>query len=277
MNTLGISRRRLCQAAALTSLSALARPGRPAVQSAGMLDLEDPEDALTAMVKMRGSLVAEDVPHWYAGTMYAVLPGRAPVPLVDFEGSEIDYYERQPDGSYHAHAATVSLFRDTETGKILDTFDNPITGERNEVRPNTISVNAYYVYSVKGFKRSDDPRPLPDMPGIHRQLKWLESGDHVWLTMRRPYPPAVPMGEHQLIRGSLQELHDPDLARVHTTGAPTYVSPWLDWLNMGDRPGHALWVGPARKLDSIAEYPRQLLDYLEKNFPEKTTARPAGR
>ncbi len=30
-------------------------------------------------------------------------------------------------------------------------------------------------------------------------------------------------------------------------------------------------------LDSIADYPRELLDYLEKNFPEKMTARPTGR
>ena len=64
------------------------------------LDLDKPEDALTAMVKMRASLEATDSPHWYFGTIYAVLPGKAPIPMVDYEGSEIDYYERQEDGSY---------------------------------------------------------------------------------------------------------------------------------------------------------------------------------
>ncbi|MDP6151640.1 MAG: hypothetical protein QGH46_10490, partial [Gammaproteobacteria bacterium] len=79
------------------------------------LDLKDPGDCLTAMVKMRASLEAVDSPNWYFGTIYGVLPGQAPVPMVDYEGSEIDYYERQADGSYRAYGATVSFFRDTVT------------------------------------------------------------------------------------------------------------------------------------------------------------------
>jgi len=238
------------------------------------LDLADPHDALTAMIKMRGSLIAEDVPHWYFGTIYGVLPGRAPVPMVDFEGSEIDFYSRQPDGAYHAFASTVSVFRDRGTGAILESFDNPITGKRNEVRPNTISVDAYYIYSVNGFKRSDDERPLPGTPQIDRLLEWNESGEHIWLTMRRSYPAGLPLGEHQLTRGLLSELHDPSRPKVHTTAAPTYISPWPAWMDMEGHPGHTVWAGPARKLDSVKQYPHELLDFLERNYPEKLTARP---
>ena len=73
------------------------------------LDLELDADALTAMVKMRGSLIAEDVPHWYYGTIYGVLPGEAPLPMVDFEGSEIDYYERHSavELDIYAHPSAV--------------------------------------------------------------------------------------------------------------------------------------------------------------------------
>ncbi len=250
-------------------------PGESRAALRRTLDYSDPEDALTAMVKMRGSLLPEDVPHWYAGTIYAVLPGRSPLPLLSFEGSEIDYYERQPDGSYHAYAATVSIFRDRDSGRRLDSFTNPLTGIRSEVRANSISLKAHYIYSVHGFKRSDDPRPLPEEARIQRLLEWQESGDHVWLSMRRAYPPGATRGEHQLVRGSLAELHDPDRPKVYTTAAPTYVSPYLPWLGMGDLAGHALWVGPARKLDSVSEYPRELLDYLERHFPEKLSARPS--
>jgi hypothetical protein len=238
------------------------------------LDLGDPDEALTAMIKMRGSLLAEDVPHWYCGTIYAVLPGAGPQPLVDFEGSEIDYYERQPNGSYHAYSATVSFFRDRQTGRRVEVFTNPYTGERREVIGNTINVKAYYIYSKYGFKRSDDDRPLPAEPRIQRLLEWRESGPHVWLTMRRAYPPGQPRGEHQLVRGALRELHDPDLPKVYTTATPTYVSPYLPWMGMDELGGHALWVGPARKLDSIDEYPRELLDFVTKYYPEKLTARP---
>lgn len=267
------SRRSFCLGLAAGSATAM-MPARANAERQPILDLTDGDDALTALIKMRGSLVAEDVPYWYYGTIYAVLPGKTPFPLVDFEGSEIDYYERQPDGSYHAYAATASFFRDTHSGQLIDVFDNPITGRRNEVRPNTITVDAHYVYSAKGFKRSDDPRPFDDSASITDLLDWRESGDDIWLTMRRAYPPGLPMAEHQLVRGSLAQLHDPSSKRVCTTAAPTYISPWLEWLDMRGHPGHTVWAGPAKKLDRVEDYPAELLGMMEKHFPEKLTAKP---
>ncbi|MDH3739844.1 MAG: DUF1838 domain-containing protein [Alphaproteobacteria bacterium] len=270
-----VTRRSFCLALSSAGLGACS----PAIlESASLrrtLDLGLDADALTAMVKMRGSLVAEDVPHWYYGTIYGVLPGEAPLPLVDFEGSEIDYYERQADGSYRAYGATVSFFRDTQTKKRIFTFDNPITGKRNAVEPNSISVKAHYIYSVNGMKRSDDLRPIPANGSITNHLNWREADDQIWLTMRRSYPAGLPMGEHQLVRGSLRELHNPNTSKVYTTAAPTYISPWLRWMDMRDHPGHTVWAGPAKKLDSIAQYPRELLTFMEKNYPEKLTAKPS--
>jgi hypothetical protein len=269
-----LNRRNFLQAAAASGL-AVSSTSLAGNHFQRTLDLSDPQDCLTAMVKMRASLIAEDSPNWYFGTIYGVLPGKAPVAMVDYEGSEIDYYERQPDGSYRAYAATVSFFRDTRTRKRIDVFDNPITGKRNEVRPNSISVKAHYIYSVFGGKRSDDERPLGTTPVIQDQLKWTESGDYVWLNTRRPYPTGLAMGEDQTLQGSLRELHDPDASKVYATASPTYMSPWLGWMDMQGHPGHTVWAGPARKVDSVEEYPRELLDYLEKNFPHKLTAKPA--
>jgi hypothetical protein len=268
-----LSRRRVLQLAALAGIAAPTAANSDTTLRR-TLDLTKPEDNLTAMIKMRGSLLAEDTPHWYFGTIYAVLPDKAPIPLIDYEGSEIDYYERQADGSYRAYGATVSFFKDTRTRKWLKTFDNPITGKTVEVKPNTINVRAHYVYSIYGGKRSDDPQPLSTTPVIQDMLKWTESGDHVWLNMRRLYPPGLLMGEDQTIQGSLQELHDPNLPKVYTTASPTYIAPWLSWLDMQDHPGHMVWVGPARKLDSIKQYPRELLDLIEKYHPEKLSAKP---
>jgi hypothetical protein len=268
-----LNRRRFLQTTALAgaTLPALAQTTGPVSRT---LDLTNPQDCLTAMIKMRGSLLAEDSPNWYFGTIYGVLPGKAPIPMVDYEGSEIDYFERQPDGSYHGYAATVSFFRDTQTRKLLDTFENPITGKTNKVQPNSISVKAHYIYSIYGGKRSDDERPLGNKAIIQKQMKWTESGEHIWLNMRRPYPSGLAMGEDQTIQGSLRELHDPDSSKVYTTASPTYISPWLRWMDMQGHPGHTVWAGPARKLDSVKQYPRELLDFMEKNFPEKLTAKP---
>jgi len=265
--------RRLFLGAAAGSAALAGMPALSAMPSR-YLDLRDPEDALTAMVKMRGSLEPVDVPHWYEGTIYGILPGRGPIPMVDFEGSEIDYYEKQPDGSYYAYGATVSFFKDTRTGEFIDTFENPITGKTNKVEPNTINVKAHYIYSIYGMKRSDDPTPFDDTPLIQDKLKWSESGENTWLTMRRSYPPNVPFGEHQIIRGLSAELYDPDVASVAATASPTYMSPWLRWMDMKGHEGHTIWAGPAHKLKSIEQYPQHMLDKMEKYFPHKLTAKP---
>jgi hypothetical protein len=276
MNKLALTRRQLLAGAgaATLSINGLAADSGEAPLKR-LYNYADPNDALTAMIKMRGSLVAEDVPNWYFGTIYGILPGQAPIPMVDYEGSEIDYFERQSDGSYRAYAATLSFFRDPVTRKRIDKFNNPITGKVNDVRPNNIQVKAHYIYSIYGEKRSDDPRPLGETPSLHQKMKWSESGDHVWLNLRRPYPPALTMGEDQIISGSLRELHDPSISKVYTIGNPTYMAPWLFWMDMKGHPGHTVWAGPARKLDSVKQYPRELLDYMEKNYPEKLTAKPA--
>ncbi len=83
------------------------------------------------------------------------------------------------------------------------------------------------------------------------------------------------MGEDQIISGSLRELHDPSAKMVYTIGNPTYMAPWLFWMDMKGHEGHTVWAGPARKLDSVKQYPRELLDYMEKYYPEKLTAKPA--
>ena len=75
-----ISRRRLLQAAGAVSLATHVPTRAAGAHSlVRTLDLDDPEDALTAMVKMRASLLPEDCPNWYFGTIYGVLPGKAPV------------------------------------------------------------------------------------------------------------------------------------------------------------------------------------------------------
>lgn len=239
-------------------------------------DLTKPEDQLTAMVKVRGSLEAEDCPHWYYGTIYGVLPGKAPIPLIELEGSEIDWYAKQPDGSYFQWSKTISYFRDIKTRQYITSFNNPITGKVNEIKPNTINVNAYYIYSTNVFKRSDEKKEASKTPVIGDYLKWTESGDWAWLNTDRPYPPGLPFGESQSSLFPLAELHDPNLKKIKNGfGNPTYISPWLFWMDMKDHPGHVVWAVQAKKMASVTEYPRAFLDLLEKNNPDKLTAKPA--
>jgi len=238
------------------------------------LDFTKPEDNLTGIVKLSGSLEEEDVPHWYVGTIYGVIDGQAPLPLFDLEGSEISYFVGQDDGSYHVHSKTISYFRDYKTRNILETFENPYTGETNDVVPNLIQADGrYYDYSVNGIRINVIKDMIPDQPLL---LKWTEAGDQTILQTERSYPPGLPFGESQNSHCPSRELHDPDMPKViNAIGTPTYFAPWQSWMNMKDHPGRAIWTVVARKMESVKDYPREFLDLLEKNHPDRLSAKPS--
>ncbi len=238
------------------------------------LDFSKPEDNLTGIIKLIGSLEEGDVPHWYVGTIYGVTEGKAPLPLFDLEGSEISYFIPQDDGSYHAHSKTISYFRDHKTREILETFENPYTGEVNQVQPNLIAADGrYYDYSVNGIRMNVVKDMVPDEPLL---LKWTDLGDHTLLQTQRQYPPGITFGESQNSHCPTRELHDPDLPKViNTFGSPTYFAPWPGWLNMKGHPGRVVWTVNTRKMNSIKDYPKEFLGLLEKNHPDRLSAKPS--
>ncbi len=276
MTTSDLARRHLFGFAAGAGMMA-ALPAAAAIKPRkALFDLTAPADQLTAMVKVRGSLDAEDVPHWYFGTIYGVVPGKAPIAMVELEGSEIDYYIKQADGSYHAYSKTVSYFRDVNTRAYITTLTNPITGKINTIVPNTIEGGKYYIYAVNGFMRSDEKGAvMGTTPKIGDYLKWIESGDWGWLTTQRPYPPGLPFGEAQSALFPFSELHDPSTRKVKTSfGHPTYISPWLPWMDMKSVDGHVVWAVNARKLNTVKDYPKDFLAKIEKDYPDKLSAKP---
>ncbi len=239
------------------------------------LDFTKPEDNLIGVVKMSGSLEEEDVPHWYYGTIYGLVDGSAPQPLYDLEGSEISYFIRQPDGAFHSYINTISYFRDYRTREILQTFDNPYTGETNEVKPNYIEGGGRYLhYSVGGIRISGTLDIVPDKPLL---MKWTELGDHTMVNTERSYPPGVVRGEAQAGHCPTRELHNPNIPKViNAFGAPTYMAAWPKWMNMEGHEGRVIWSVVARKIARVEDYPSEFLGLLEKNYPEKLTAKPSA-
>jgi len=237
------------------------------------LDFTKPEDNLIGAIKMHASLEAKDVPHWYYGTIYGLNDGIPPKPLIDLEGSEISYFHRNEDGSYRGFSNTISIFRDVETGEVLKTWFNPYTEKTVEVEANYLPVTGlYYHYSVNGIRVSGTQDMIPDEPLI---LKWNELGDHTMMSGERKYPPGIIRGEAQAGHGPTVELHDPDLPEViNAFGAPTYMAAWPSWMGMKDYPGRVIWSVVARKTKTVEEYPKEFLDILERDYPEKLSAVP---
>ena len=124
-----LPRREIINAAGMFSLASAASIS-PAWAA---IDLADPKEGYRAYVKLRGSLGDEWVFRHYWGDVYAVLPERLPVPMFKFQGLIKAKWTNNGDGTHSELLYDVSSFLDWTTGAILDVFDNPISGEKNDV------------------------------------------------------------------------------------------------------------------------------------------------
>jgi hypothetical protein len=145
---------------------------------ASALDINSAEDAAEVMMKMRCSLdPKQDVIAWWKGTLFQQEPGpgKAPVALMGFEGYNICRSEKLEDGTWRMLSRELTFYRDLKTGKILETWDNPISGERNTV----VDVANDPVNHVQ------NPPGRPQMP-----LPWVKTPGWLMLTWNIPlaYP-----------------------------------------------------------------------------------------
>jgi hypothetical protein len=240
-------------------------------------DLTDPARNLRALVRMTASLAQGDVPWWYDGTIYGVVAGENPRPLVKFEGMELYWMQHLPGGDYELIGNTVTFFRDIATGRMLDRFQNPYTGEVNTV-PAAVQGGGPgrgFNYSVKGVRASKFIDQLPEQPLV---LDWSFSPDRVWLHNTTAYPPglAPPRLQRQTMFANLKDFLNERQDSVAAVFSSTVFMPWLKWLNMAERPGHVVWHASGAKLRSIDELPTEYRQRAEQEYPALLTANPTA-
>jgi hypothetical protein len=243
---------------------------------AGVPDLSLPANNLRALVRMTASLTERDVPWWYDGTIFGVVPGENPRPLVKFEGMELYWMQHLPGGAYELTGNTVTFFRDVDTGAMLSEFRNPYTKASVAVSPAVQGggPGRGFNYSTKGIRFTRLLDQLPENPLV---LDWTFARDMVWLHNWTRYPPGLPppRWQQQTMFASQADFLNAKLDSVPVVFGSTVHMPWLKWLDMGDRPGHVVWHAGGAKLNSIDELPAEFRRRAEKEYPSLLSANPA--
>lgn len=251
---------------------------RYATAAAARLDLDDPVDRLTAMLRMQGRLDGRDAPWWYFGRIYGVVGESAPRLLVRFEGIEIMRLNVVGRNEYAATGATTSFFQDPHSREVLTSFANPYTGKTNTVTPNIIGGTDRPVafYSARGVRPARVPPEEWTYDGQH--LAFDYHADMVWLSHDRVYPPGIPqpMAESSVARAKTADLHDLDHAFVPAGFSSTYFAPWPKWMDMQGQPGHVIWHADGVKLESVAALPEGFGNRMRAQYPERLRALPMG-
>jgi hypothetical protein len=275
-----LSRRGLFAGAMALGLgtAGLALPGMAQANSPSLPDLDDPAVNLRNLVRMQGSLRERDVPWWFTGVIFAVTSeGETPRPLVRFEGMEIYWFQHVAAG-YVLGGNTVTFFRDFDTNEYLHEMQNPWTGRVDAVKPAVQGGNLGFSYSTDGIwpvRLSGETFGEPVRKPL--RLQWHAVGDHVWLQHQTVYPPGMPPmhGQRQSMFASRRDFLDRRIEALPATFSSTVFMGWPKWMDMKDQPGHVVWHAAGAKLRGVDDLPREYLERVQKEFPERLTARPA--
>ena len=265
-----ISRRRLLQATAGAGLAGAPMIGHAAGHAAAatvargprvesrLVFYDDPFDHQRQSYRILRNLHDDaDVLFWYHFTMFTVMAGRRPEPVVRWEGIEFSHHRKLADGVYRIHGHNLSFPRDLRSGRWTDAVENPITGEQGQVPPMALTEDPGYVYTPDGVIPLDNPDASPRI----RIEQFLIEDDLVKIEQVRLPPASWPATfvETSSNWSSRELFEDTDLPSLPAGTAGGYIFPWPTWLNMGDRPGHMFATWHGRKLTSVEELPEEFL------------------
>ncbi len=308
MQSLLVSDVLLGRRAALRHLAALAVAGGAAAMprlavSAGTrpLDFSSPVDNLYAFGKLWAGYESPVIGAFH-GLMYARIPGRRLMPLFGYTGTGLLFAKFDPAGTLAIKSRETGYFTDLRTGDILETWDNPFTGE-------TVEVYHFYNDLVAGKlgtqmptfqhgQQGDAPTLMnegtifPDENGEYPfRLPFQQYGDDLMLSWDYAHQytnPVTPRGwpgystgeqitpsEHFTFNFSRRQLEDRDAPSVRFTAGFSRLSEAWPFMRMGAHEYRGLTLfGRMFSHKGLAGYgdvPAKVLAYVEKNAPEYLT------
>jgi len=275
-----ISRRFLLfAAAALPAVRSLAN----AVSSNAMSD--DPRSSAQGQVKINATLDGSPAFWSYSGIVYAMLPKSRPIPLLRVTGCQANWAVIQSDGSFRMAAPLLTYFRSIETGEYLDAFENPFSGRRNDVHPNQFggAARAFYPADGGAMRTAGEIAASQSAPEGFKlaapaaalgRVEWSLTRDAVVLNTDQFFDVKTqPQGEAQTRTADRARFFDHRVKQLAARFSATTISPWLKWMDLGDKEGHLVWHTSGEKLFSAVDLPA---DYRARagGLLEELTTRP---
>jgi Protein of unknown function (DUF1838) len=236
------------------------------------INFQDPAQGLNAYVRMRADSTGKDSVTYWKGSAFVVIPGETPKRTFAFEGFNVAKMVRNKAGEWQMISREYSVYRDPKTNAILKTWDNPYTKETNQV-----------------FHVQNDPvNHTLGKPEQARPMGWEVMGGDVRLGFDVPlgYPnPIDPklypkQAQHTMYTGSehfgffadLKDFENKKLTSVPVNISWARTSPWMPWMEMGDRPGYLVFSAWGKKLKSVNELSPDLLAYVKEVAPKYLSA-----
>ncbi|MBT8441469.1 MAG: DUF1838 domain-containing protein [Gammaproteobacteria bacterium] len=246
--------------------------GLPALGASG-LDLSDRDDFVTACVKMRGSLDDRLCIGWVMGRRYAV-PDHKAIPMMRLMAATLTQYRRIRPDAFEAKSLEVAYFMDIDTGKLLETWKNPVTGKVVDV-PRTRMGPSRFILTADGLELQVAAGEARGLELNHHFDPAVIRGDDVYITEvigvdsepqngRKPFV----YNEMSTYHAKMSDLADPAQATVPTNVSFNGLVTYRPWMGFADTPGHTIAHGSGGRAASIDELPRYWRELTKKYNPD---------
>jgi hypothetical protein len=285
---LGAATAAVAAAPSVAATKKKAVPKKPKVAFNNTMNFMDPEWNRDAYARLQGDIDMTSTRYgWLGGPVMGVVPGEKIRPLFYMEG--FSTCRLVPvEGGYRKLLREIVVYRELSMkgpGKILETWDNPYTGETVRVVPimnDPFNYNITLTYpDPPSFGGLNQEKP-PKMPFL---LPWSVKGDMMHLTtdIHLYYPnalqpekwpresagPMVQVSELYRYYFNINDMKNPNLTQVPCSGCWSRVTPWLPWMLMGMRAGHTLYMVDFTGADNPGHVSAELRAYLDST-PERS-------
>lgn len=232
--------------------------------------------------KLQCSLSDNDpqVYRWF-GKGYARVAGERDRHLFNLDGMNIRQCVTVKDKAlgtgYRMVSREIMLYLDPETNEVMRTFENPWTGESNEVihvANDPVNGRATYGRLPDGTERSVE---LNDINGQY--LMPLEVPLFYHNPLGGDYQKYIGGTYHATeifdFNGDTAELLDADQDVAYPVVSWVRLAQWLPWMEMGGRHGILYFNAMGRKLESFDQLSDTMKAEIAANYPEYTAPPPA--
>ncbi|WP_446831299.1 DUF1838 family protein [Candidatus Foliamicus sp.] len=234
---------------------------------------DDPAYNIEAWVKLEGDTSGRVFYRLSRMLAYGVPKGSFSQPLFGMIGVTKKAY-REMSGGYEARWTGCGLYADPETWELIDSFENPYTGEVIPLKPMCSLISGARLTVEDGLSSIAPFAMESTIFGRPYVLDWTVVGDTAFLQREAHtqwQEPSSGKLKHEMTIDSaavpLAQLDDPAVTSIDMPMAHTLVTEWMTMLKMGDAPGSMLWRADITKHFDAAEIPEHIRAALEKERP----------
>jgi len=242
-----------------------------------MLDLNNPDDRLRALVRLRGR---EDGEVWqcFERILYGRAEGQVPKAICGFTSVLCVRYDTPDKGVYKFAQRESNHYTDLATKQPIGEVKNPYTGKTN-IAIGYVSPEWKFHLSSAGVAM------LPKTDVIVGRISpaFESDGTDIWATESRANEFGAGISETEFpeaYAGAIRRSADvacyrANKAAICDTSIPfvraitDFVAdtPWTLWMMMGKSPGHMVWIGQGTKFETRGELPASVAARVEQVHP----------